>query len=709
MAPPRALTEFVAEANEIIETLSRDVLILDQQRGHEPDPERLNAVFRAAHSLKGLAGMFGVESLAHLAHRAEDVLDSLRLGRVPLDDALLDALITAVDVFGAQLADLSSGDSREATRLEAENLEARLTTLARGDQADEVDVLDQVGIDPAVRAVFTEYEEHRLRENVKKGVTVWKVRAVFGLDDFDQRLSQVTGRLKPLGEVISTLPSSQPGDESSIAFDLVFGSGRPKADLDAAVEGLATVSTLTSTRLPPQPARPSRPPKPGPPVPDGDEGSGSGLHALPSGVMSTPSSPSGMRFSDSGTLRSLTQTVRVDIGRLDGLMNSVGELLLIRSNIERIAEAARHVGTATALPKLWGQELLRETRALERKLDELQKGVLDVRMVPLGQVFDKLARLMRRLVRESGKEADFDVAGGDVELDKLIVEELSDPLMHLLRNALDHGIERPEVRLAQGKGARGKIRLRAKQQGNHVAIEVGDDGAGMDEARIRQVAVERGLVPADETEDMDRRDLLNLVFLPGFSTRADVSELSGRGVGLDVVKTNLQRLSGLIDIDSRKGAGTSFVLTLPLTLAIIRALMVQVSERTYAIPLNAVLEIVSVKTSELKTIERREVIDVRGQTLPFIRLGRVFGLPEVERPRHFVIVIGLAQQRLGLAVDELAGQLDIVTKPLSGRLRGVAGISGATELGDRRAVLVVDVAQLMEELLRQRPAAAAEG
>jgi two-component system chemotaxis sensor kinase CheA len=311
---------------------------------------------------------------------------------------------------------------------------------------------------------------------------------------------------------------------------------------------------------------------------------------------------------------------------------------------------------------------------------------------------------MRRLVRESGKDIEFDISGGDVELDKLIVEELSDPLMHLLRNSLDHGVEQPEVRRAHGKPERAVVRLRARQKGNHVVIEVGDDGAGIDEQRVRQVAVERGLVTAEDTDDLDRRELLNLVFLPGFSTRTDVSELSGRGVGLDVVKTNLARLSGLMDLESTRGAGTTFTLTLPLTLAIIRALMVKTAGRMYAVPLNSVLEIVSVKTSELKTIERREVFDVRGQTLPFVRLGRVFGLPEVERAQHFVVIVGLAQQRIGLAVEELAGQHDIVTKPLGGRLRDVRGVSGATELGDRRAVLVLDVGALMEELVRQRAA-----
>jgi two-component system chemotaxis sensor kinase CheA len=693
MAAQRALSEFIAEANEILEQLGRELLALEETGLERADPDKLNSIFRAAHSLKGLAAMFGLEPIAGLAHRAEDLLDALRLGKTAHGQALLDALGQTVDVLQAMLSEAARGEDSAGLRAQAETLGRELQQLAAGAPPEALDVLDQVGLDPQVRAVFTEYEEHRLRENVKKGVGLWKVRAVFSLEDFDTRLADLNRGLKPLGEVISTLPSSQPGDDASIAFDLVFGSARPRHELEQHLTSGATLTPLTARPLPAvTPPAPTAKAKT--PAPDWDDASLSGP-ALPS--LPQPSSKSSVTAEPS--LRSLTNTVRVDIGRLDGLMNSIGELLLIRSNIERLAEAARQA-TGAALPKLWGQELQREARALERRLDELQKGVLEVRMVPLGQVFDKLARLMRRLVRESGKDVSFDVSGGDVELDKLIVEELSDPLMHLLRNALDHGAERPEVRTKQGKPAKATIGLRARQQGNHVVIEVRDDGAGLDEARIRAVALERGLVTLEQTDELERRDLLNLVFQPGFSTKRDVSELSGRGVGLDVVKTNLQRLSGLIDIDSRRGEGTTFTLTLPLTLAIIRALMVSVSGRTYAIPLNSVLEIVAVKEAQLRTIERREVIDVRGQTTPFIRLARVFGLEEQPRAVHHVVLVGLAQQRLGLAVDELLGQQDIVTKPLSGRLRGLPGISGATELGDRRAVLVLDIGALMEELLR---------
>jgi two-component system chemotaxis sensor kinase CheA len=693
------LSEFVAEANEILEALGRELLTLDAARGQEIDPDTLNAVFRAAHSLKGLSAMFGQERLSRLAHHAEDLLDALRLGKAPLDDVALDLLVETLDVLQALLVESAQGEASQDLEVRAETMGERLRGVAAGSSVGAVDVLEQVGIDPGLRAVFTEYEEHRLRENVKKGVGLWKVRAVYQLSDFDTRLAALNQVLKALGEVVSTLPSSQPGGDDTIAFDLVFGSGKPRDAILSALAGEATLEPLTTRALPPaapptsSPRKLPLPARSAPPL----------LRAVAPGEEAPLLAPGGFRGSEP-SLRSLTQTVRVDIGRLDGLMNSIGELLLIRGNIQRLAEVARQTG-AVALPKLWAQELQREARALERKLDELQKGVLEVRMVPLVQVFDKLTRLMRRLVRDSGKDVEFEVSGGDVELDKLIVEELSDPLMHLLRNALDHGVEAPEAREKVGKPRRAKIRMRAQQQGNHVSIEVGDDGAGMDEARIRQVAVERGVVTLEQTEEMERRELLNLVFLPGFSTREDVSELSGRGVGLDVVKTNLQRLSGLIDVQSRRHEGSSFVLTLPLTLAIIRALMVQVSGRTYAVPLNSVLETLAVKTSELRTVERREVFTLRGQTLPFVRLSRLFKLEEAPLERHLVVIIGLAQQRFGLAVDALLGQQDIVTKPLGGRLSRIPGVAGATELGDRRAVLVLDVSTLMEELLR--PSAAA--
>ena len=755
--PPRALTEFVAEATDILEALSRDLLALDERRGVDPDPDLLNQVFRAAHTLKGLSGMFGQDVVSRLAHQMEDALDALRMGRIALGDAVLDGLVEALDVLGALLRAAAEEVLAPELDQRAAAVGDRLSRLAVEPSRPGPDLLELAGVDAEVRAVLTEYEEHRLKENLKRGVALWKVRAVFSLEDFDERLAALNLALKALGEVVSTLPSGEPGGADAIAFDLLFGSAADPARIAAAASG-ATLSLLSRSGAEvgpaasptvsgvaplrpgprpsaPRPARPSgprpppskpRPPVPsvGPPVPTAAPPFPSAnppgptvpppvsvpmragptappMPSFPSPRLSMPTAPSAVRTLTESSLRSLTQTVRVDIGRLDDLMNAVGELHLVKSNVQRLADMVRAAGAAP-VPKLWAQELARESRALDRKLDVLQKGILAARMVPLGQVFDKLARLTRRLVREGGKEAELRVSGGDVELDKLIVEELSDPLMHLLRNAIDHGIEAPDVREATGKPRRGAVLLLARQQGNHVVIEVGDDGPGLAERRILDVAIARGLVDPERVSDLERRDLLNLIFLPGFSTRAEVSALSGRGVGLDVVKTNLSRLSGLIDVETTPNEGTRFVLTLPLTLAILRALVVSASNRTYAVPLNSVLEIVSVKPDELRTVERREVLSLRGQTIPFVRLSRLFGHDEEQVAQHYVVIVGLAQQRMGLAVDALLGQQDIVTKPLGGRLRQVPGIAGATDLGNRRAVLVLDVGALMEEYLGRK-------
>jgi two-component system chemotaxis sensor kinase CheA len=292
------------------------------------------------------------------------------------------------------------------------------------------------------------------------------------------------------------------------------------------------------------------------------------------------------------------------------------------------------------------------------------------------------------------------VAGGDVELDKLIVEELSDPLMHLIRNSIDHGIEPPAARRRSGKPEVGRVRLAAAQRGNHVQIVVEDDGAGLDEERIRQVAQERGLATAQALGDLSRRELLNLIFTPGFSTARQVTALSGRGVGLDVVKTNIAELSGIIDLSTTRGLGTRFEITLPVTLAILRALVVAVAGRLYAIPLNSVLEILEVRSDEVSTLSTREVISLRGATLPLLRLGGYFRLEGAGAPaRFFVVVVGLAQERLGIAVDGLEGQQDIVVKALGQKLSGVRGIAGATDLGSRRTVLVLDVGSIIEDVV----------
>jgi two-component system chemotaxis sensor kinase CheA len=326
-------------------------------------------------------------------------------------------------------------------------------------------------------------------------------------------------------------------------------------------------------------------------------------------------------------------------------------------------------------------------------------------MVPIGQIFTRLAQVVRKYAREAGKEIDLRLQGEETELDKIMIEDLADPLMHLIRNAIDHGIEAPDIRRQLGKPEQGIVNLTAFPRGNHVVITIEDDGAGMDPSRILDTAVEKGVLPPDHGLDLerDREEILDLIFLPGFTTNKTVTEMSGRGVGMDVVKRNVSKLSGMIDINTEPGVGSTFALTLPITLAIIKALVIETGGQTFAIPLSSVLEILQATDDQVETIEGREVMAVRDDTIPLLRLTRAFNLAaDHESDDFFVILVGIAERRLGIIVDRLKDQQEIVIKPLGKRFSETPGIAGATELGDRRGVvLVLDVESLVDGALKR--------
>jgi len=327
--------------------------------------------------------------------------------------------------------------------------------------------------------------------------------------------------------------------------------------------------------------------------------------------------------------------------------------------------------------------------------------VIEVRMVPIGQIFTRLSQAVRKYAVEVGKDIELEMLGEDTELDKLVVEDVSDPLMHLIRNSIDHGIESVEERSRREKPPKGKILLNAFPKGNKVVITVEDDGGGIDLERVRKKAIEKGII--SESMDLSNRDIIDLIFLPGFSTKEQVSEVSGRGVGMDVVKKNVAKLSGVIEIDTSVGRGTKISITLPITLAIIRALIAKVSGETFAIPLSSVIETLMVAPERIDTVEKREVISLRGETLPLLRLDRVFLLPESAAGENvYVVVVGSAQRRLGFVVDKLAGQQEIVIKSMGDKLRNLPGLAGATELGDNEIVLVLDVESIIDEATTRR-------
>jgi len=680
MAAEVNIREFLGESEEIIDSLNRDLLALDQSVRHgkgKTDPALINNIFRAAHSLKGISGLFGFAEMTRLSHTLETLLDRLRMGKIQLSPRVLDLLFEAVEMLRQIVVRKGEGQTGEIPRLD--DLLHRLEHLDVHGAESEADLFRQVGIGPEILSVLTEYEEHRLSENLREGVGLYQLRASFSLSTFDEDLGQLQQAAKKLGEIITTLPSADASSDEQITFLLLLGTDRPREQVrEALADRLVEVKELRAGTAP-APAAPE-------------------AKAEPEVEPAEPAEP--VETGLEGSLRSISQTVRVDIGKLDNLMNIVGELVLFKNIIAQLIERLKAEAGFSELMI----ELFKANRALERKLSELQQGVLEVRMVPIGQVFDKLSRNLRKLSRELGKEVEFVTEGGQTELDKLIIEDLADPLMHVIRNALDHGIEIKAERIQLGKPERGLILLRAFQRGNHVVIEIQDDGAGLDYARIKKKAAQMGL--ADVSAELKPEELNELLFLPGFSTAEKVSEISGRGVGLDVVKSNISALSGAIDLLSSPGEGTTVSITLPITLAIIQALIIEAGTETFAIPLNAVQESLVVSPDQIQTIEGREVIELRERTLPLLRLARFFGLrPRPRTPEEeeyatdevFVVKVGIAEKRLGLVVDKMRGRQDIVIKSVGEALKGIRGIAGATELGSQKTILVLDVVDLMEE------------
>ena len=783
-AGDKAREEFFSEAQEIVDGLSRDLLALDDvcRRGGS-DAELVNDVFRAVHTLKGLSGLFGAAMMSGLSHELENLLDDLRLGRIELTSQVLDLLFQSVELYGRILA-AAKGDAPEPAQ-EVKALLASLGQVAQQKGGGGGSVVAQYELDPGLLGVLTEYEEHRLRTNLQSGLSLYRMRVQFQLATIDSALDDLKAKTRPHGEIITFLPTGEGGDAESVELEILVASRASLGVLRGAVAGpnisveevrrrdgspnpLASIpppapdtgsgaafgdayqvlgSSLSpptttsggdalldeinaasggSTRTSAPPPAPSFPPpaaQPGTYPPGGIPGApvpfipGMGAGGGSAGGTTSGGSSAGSREL---TLRSVTQTVRVDIRKLDHLMNIVGELAIVRGVVARLSERVRlDPGLKEIAP-----DLHRLHRSFDRHLAQMQNGILEVRMVPLGQVFDKLARIVRQISREHDKQVNLVITGAETEIDKLIVEELSDPLMHMIRNAIDHGIEDKDERMRVGKPPVGTIALNAFQKGNHVVLEIEDDGKGMDPAVIVAAALRRGLVTESEAREMSSKEVLSLVFQPGFTTRDDVTALSGRGVGMDIVKTNISKLGGVVDISSEVGIGTKMTITLPITLAIISVLMLEVAGRTFCMPLASVEEAIVFDDSMIKTFEGREVMTQRGATLPIVRLAKLFQLegwrpgvwinesaptpkpPEVRpgrKAKSYCIVATVADRRVGFIVDKLVGQQDIVIKALGKSLKKARGLAGATELGDQRVGLVLDAAALINEVLASSP------
>jgi two-component system chemotaxis sensor kinase CheA len=650
------LREFLAESDELLETLRRHLDRIEQA----PDsisPESLNSLFRAAHTLKGMSGVMGLAAVSDLAHSLEDLMDRLRMGKLGMSRSLVDLLGDGVDALGQLIEAASSGQVPPDTSA----LVRRLRDTMNGVQSPEPPAA-RSGVDPEILQVLTEYEQHRLQENLKAKHRLFEVRVHFRFEDFDKALSSLIAKLQNIGEVITTLPSSGVSPEAGIAFTLLVGTSQ---DLEAVTQLLSEDRAEIVLLGDDEPA---------------------------------PSKAAPASESESPSPRNLSQTIRVDISKLDALLNMLGELVLSKSVIVQIARDLLQNG-GMAGPAM---ELHKAAQALEHRVSGLQEGLIEVRMLPVAQLFDRSIRAIKKISRDLGKEIQVVTSGEGTKLDKSMVEAIADPLLHLIRNALDHGIEPRDERRRLGKPDIGTIHLSAAHKGHTVTITVADDGAGVNLAKVHELALARNIAVSDR--EYTNKEIIEFLFQPGFSTAESITEISGRGVGLDVVARHIAKLNGIVEVNTDVGQGTSFVLTLPITLVIIKALIVGVGTQTYALPISAVSESVMIDRGQVVTVGGRPVIHLRDHTLSLLRLSDLFGVAPAQSSdgRLYIIVVGLAEKRLGLVVDTIDGQQEIVIKSIGSLLQGIPGIAGATELGNRKTILVLDVGALIDEAVCRR-------
>ena len=651
--------EFISEAEEILESLTIDIQQLETGvHTNAVKPELINKIFREFHSLKGISGMVGFETISSFTHELENTLDRLRLGKLQLTAASVDLLFQAIDLLNRMVNEVSKSGTEQS---DPSSLLRKINELVSGQAQLQESGLSELNLDEQTIKSFTEYEEHRLRENVKRDLNLFNIRLMLDSSTFDQELRSITEILANHGEIISTLPSfDMSAGPNFMVFRLIFGTTESEREM-AQVLGRDDLE-ITSIRK-----------------------------KIAQILTPTEQQQEVEKVVDD-SLKSLSHTVRVDIQKLDEVINIIGELVIVKTIITNLSRQI----TSTQASSAAGLSLFRSAAELEKKLNELQRSVIEIRLVSIGQIYNKLGRIIRKLSRETNKQIELTFSGEDTELDKILIEQLSDPLMHIIRNAIDHGIESPEERKRHGKPEAGSIQLNAFQRGNNVVIQIRDDGRGIQIKKVQELARKRGLIPKDHTIDM--KECIDLIFSPGFTSSDQITELSGRGVGLDVVKKNISQLKGTINVTSENGKGTRFEITLPITLAIIQALIVRTSGRKYAVPLSSVSETVRIQKSEIRTVDRKEVFYLRDRTVPLIRVSDVFHLDNtIHRDKFFAVIVNMGEQRAGLVVEEMLGQQEIVIKTMGEKLKNIPGIAGAAEIGEQKPILVLDAESIIEK------------
>ncbi|GAA7741589.1 chemotaxis histidine kinase/response regulator CheAY2 [Helicobacter pylori] len=646
------MEDFLIEAFEMNEQLDQDLVELE----HNPeDLDLLNRIFRVAHTIKGSSSFLNLNILTHLTHNMEDVLNRARKGEIKITPDIMDVVLRSIDLMKTLLVTIrdTGSDTNNGKENEIEEAVKQLQAITSQNLEGTKEGTKEAPQKENEKEVKKEAEKENIKENQEN-----KAKAP---------TAENSASDNPLADEPDLDYANMSAEEVEAEIERLLNK-RQEADKERRAQKK-------------QEAKPKQEVAPKTEIPKAPKTETKAKAKADTEENKAPSI-------------GVEQTVRVDVRRLDHLMNLIGELVLGKNRLIRIYGDVeeRYDG------EKFLEELNQVVSSISAVTTDLQLAVMKTRMQPVGKVFNKFPRMVRDLSRELGKSIELIIEGEETELDKSIVEEIGDPLIHIIRNSCDHGIEPLEERRRLNKPETGKVQLSAYNEGNHIVIKISDDGKGLDPVMLKEKAIEKGVISERDAEGMSDREAFNLIFKPGFSTAKVVSNVSGRGVGMDVVKTNIEKLNGIIEIDSEVGVGTTQKLKIPLTLAIIQALLVGVQEEYYAIPLSSVLETVRISQDEIYTVDGKSVLRLRDEVLSLVRLSDIFKVDAILESNSdvYVVIIGLADQKIGVIVDYLIGQEEVVIKSLGYYLKNTRGIAGATVRGDGKITLIVDVGAMMD-------------
>ena len=676
---------FLDESHEHLQSLNEGLLSLEE---NSDDVSVVNEIFRNAHTLKGMSATMGYNKIAELTHEMEDVLDLIRKEQLKLSEDIIDTLFKCLDSLEQMINSVGDGEAEDV--VDVTDLVAKLSSISKGtpmpkaaDAAAEA-APQEAADSPSI--VLTDIDKDVLKQAKESGMIGVHVQVTLAATCLlkSARSYMVMNALDELGDVIKSVPPAEDLEQEKFdhTFDVLLITAAEVKDVEEALESISeiekvSVNVVDTEAKAEEKATPAEAPK--------------AAEAKPQAkapVKTPAKAPAKKEASkkDAAHHKHQSQSVRVDIDKLDTLMNLMGELVINKVRLEQIGQTHRLA------------ELTETLEQMDRVTTDLQNIVMKVRMVPVSAVFNRFPRMVRDVSKELNKEINLTIEGEETELDRTVIDEIGDPIMHLLRNSLDHGVEHPDDREAKGKPRTGEVGLIARHEGNNVVIMVTDDGAGINADVIRRKAVEKGMISQEDADKLDDADAVRLIFLPGFSTADKITDISGRGVGMDVVRSKIEALSGHVDVETKIDEGSVFKIKLPLTLAIIQAMLVKVQEEMYAIPLGSIDSTINIQPTDIKTVRNKEVIVLRGEIIPIIRMEETLQVPHVkDSDEIFVVVVHAGEAKAGIVVDNLIGQQEIVIKTLGNLFAGLKMFSGATVLGDGRVALILDVATMMQQ------------